>query len=186
VLRNQQDSKWRSKAAIYLAASTMAGGALGALLGSIGHLLSAELRISLGVFLGAVAFIVGVLDLAMRRIGLLQRDRETPQRWLDEGPTKWALRNGAMLGTGFGTRIGFWLWYAVPAASFLHGSWAAGALIYGSYAFVRAMWVWPILLWTGPRRGFVQTAEWLVRHRGAAKKLAAVQLVIVGAVGMLS
>lgn len=142
-------------------------------------------RFRIGLVLGPVAIAVGLLDLRKRALAVVQRDRETPQRWLSAGPTIWAVRNGSALGTGLGTRIGFWLWYVVPAAALLHGSVEAGALVYGTYGFVRAMWVWPILLWVGPRHGYDRVAQWFLTHRTEARKLAAVQLVAVGASAIL-
>lgn len=84
-----------------------------------------------GVYLGAS-------EALGRPLKLLHRDTETPQRWMNRGAWTWAAFNGASLGIGFTTRIGFALWYVVPAASLLAGSPFAGAMIYGVYGTVRS------------------------------------------------
>jgi hypothetical protein len=63
---------------------------------------------------------------------------------------EWAARNGLAMGTGFTTRIGFWLWYAVPVSALLSASVLEGAAIYGAYALVRGSS--PLLLIPNLRR----------------------------------
>ncbi len=71
------------------------------------------------------------------RFTLPQRDRETPQSWLDLGPVRWAVLNGSALGIGAGTRIGLWLWYAMPLIAAWRGDFVVGAAMFGSYGLSR-------------------------------------------------
>jgi hypothetical protein len=85
------------------------------------------------------------------------------------------MRNGSALGLGWSSRIGFWLWYVVPAAAVLSGSPLLGAA------------VWGIIL--GPARrlgGNDAFATWSLRRMGAARKLASATLVAVGAATMVA
>ena len=63
---------------------------------------------------------------------------ETNQGWLGIGPAVGAALNGAAMGAGFVTRIGYWLWYVIPVTCFLLASPRAGALVFGLYGLVRA------------------------------------------------
>lgn len=120
--------------------------ALGGLLGLAGSILSRDVRIGLASLLAVAAIVIGVLDMSTSNLKLMQCDRETPHRWLYVGPLRWATWNGAALGLGFTSRIGFWLWYVVPVSVVLSGDPALGALIYGSYGLVRGWSVWLHLL----------------------------------------
>lgn len=99
-------------------------------------------RIGSASLFAVVAVVVGVMDLSGRGLGLLQYNRETPRRWLYGRPLRWAMFNGAMLGAGFTSRIGFWLWYVVPISALLSGTPPIGAFIYGCYGLVRGWSVW--------------------------------------------
>jgi hypothetical protein len=68
---------------------------------------------------------------------LPQVNRETEQSLLGRGPLAWALANGSLLGLGFTSRIGYWIFYLVPVGCFVVGSPALGALIWGAYGFTR-------------------------------------------------
>ena len=67
----------------------------------------------------------------------LQINRETSQRLLERGPLKWSMINGGMLGLAVTSRIGFWLWYAVPTCAFACGTWLGGTVVYATYAGAR-------------------------------------------------
>lgn len=137
-MRNQAGRSWRTKLAIYILAAGSAAAAAGAALGAAGSLLSTELGAVLATLLGLVGVYLGASETVGRRLKLLQRDTETPQRWMEHGAFSWAALNGAALGVGFTTRIAFALWYVVPAASLLAGSPLVGATIYGAYGAARA------------------------------------------------
>jgi hypothetical protein len=97
--------------------------------------------------LGLAALVIGAAELAGRRPRLLQRDMETPQRWLYGSGLRWALLNGSALGIAITTRLGFSLWYVIPAGSFLTADPALGACIYGTYGFTRTASVYLLLRW---------------------------------------
>ncbi len=90
---------------------------------------------TLVAFAGCVAMSVELVS--GRRFRLPQRDRETPQRWLDLGPVRWAVLNGAALGVGAGTRIGMWLWFGMPLLIAWSGNIAFGAIVFGVYGALR-------------------------------------------------
>lgn len=124
--------------------AAVAGLLAGAAVGTLGTTLPEKVRVSIGV-LGAMMLALGSLT---TRIPLPQLNRETEQRLLHEGPLRWALINGALLGFGFTSRIGFWTWYFVPLTCFTSGSVLGGALVWGVYGLVRmlvavvaAMWM---------------------------------------------
>ena len=114
----------------------LAGAAAGAIVAAV---------VSLGgstgqLVAGAIAMLllpILSLDVIGIRIHLVQRNTETPKRWIDEGRYHWAFKNGAALGFGGSTRLGFWSWYLIPIAAGAAGSTPAGAMIWGGYAFVR-------------------------------------------------
>jgi uncharacterized membrane protein (Fun14 family) len=135
--RNQTKS-WRSKSVVFGVGGVAAGIACGGVLGWLGGwALAADERVGLAVIAASVAVVLGVVELAGRRVPLPQWNRETPQEWMDRGAFTGAFLNGAALGSGFATRIGFWLWYAVPVAALLSGSVVLGVALYGTYAAVR-------------------------------------------------
>jgi hypothetical protein len=178
VLRNQGGRIWVSKAAIYALASAVAGLVTGAALGTVGGLLPLNARLAVGSILAIAAIALGGLELSGRRTQPWQFDCETPQRWVDRGAWRWATRNGLTLGFGATSRIGFWLWYAIPLGAFLLGDPAAGAAIYGTYALVRALGAPAILL--GMMRLKTDVSDRLIQGYSSARVLAAGQLVFLG------
>ncbi|MGH3089787.1 MAG: hypothetical protein ACRDSJ_21115, partial [Rubrobacteraceae bacterium] len=149
-------------------------------LGAVGALLTFEFRLAVASLLGMAAVFVGILELSGRRVQLLQCNSETSPQWLDLGPLRWAIKNGLALGFGATSRIGFWLWYAVPAGSLLAGTPELGAIVYGTYGFARGMGAWGILL--GHYTASFDVSDWLFEHMKTAKRLAAGQLVFLGVV----
>jgi len=111
--------------------------------------------------------------------GWTQRPTQ-PQRWLGAGPLRWAFRNGAALGIGATTRIGFWLWYVVPVAALLVGRPALGAVVYGVYGLVRGGAVWPLILSLSRQPGATPLADRLLLYAPVARAIAAGQLLVVG------
>jgi hypothetical protein len=178
VLRNQRGKSWIGKATIYVLASAVAGLVAGAALGTAGGLLPLEIRVAAGSILAIAAVALGSLEVVGRRFQPLQFDCETPQRWVNRGPLRWAIRNGLTLGFGATSRIGFWLWYVIPLGAFLVGDPAAGAAIYGTYGLVRALGAPMILL--GTTRLERDISDRLIEGYAVARVLAASQLVFLG------
>lgn len=87
--------------------------------------------------------------------------------WVWRGPVLWPLLNGAALGFGATTRLGFWLWYAIPSGAFLMAEPAVGALIWGAYGFTRTGSA--VVFWYG--HAFQPDGEngmWIQRNAGTA------------------
>lgn len=123
------------------------GGALsGLLLGAAGSRVPLDLRLALSSVLAPIGIVLGGLESVGRGLRPLQCDRETPKRWVEDGSARWAMKNGLALGCGASSRVGFWLWYVIPAGAFLFGSAALGSLIYGTYGLTRGLGVWVFLL----------------------------------------
>lgn len=177
--RSQASSNWLSKAVVFSLSSAVGGLGTGVALGVAGSLIPPQVRTASGSLLAIVAIVVGGLELTGRHLRPPQCDRETPQRWVHAGPLRWALRNGLALGCGAATRLGFWLWYAIPAGALLAGRLDLGAAIYGTYGAARGVAVWGIILVLA-RRADNDITGWLVGHRGTARIVAAAQLVFLG------
>lgn len=169
---------WIGKAFVYVLSSTVAGLAAGAVLGAAGNLLSIDLRVAIGSMLAVAAIAVGGLELFGRHIQPVQFDCETPQRWVNRGPLRWATRNGLALGFGATSRIGFWLWYVVPLGAFLVGDPVLGMVIYGTYGLTRSLAAVFVVL--GMLISKTDASDWLLERYGDARILAAGQLVFVG------
>lgn len=138
-------------------------------------------RIAIASVLALVAVILGLLELGPRPWRVPQCDVETPQRWMNAGALRWALLNGVALGTGATSRIGFWLWYAIPISSLLVGDPLKGALIYGLYGLVRGWSVWTFLLL--PTRLGMRGDHfglWVVTHVELSRTIAAAHLIALG------
>jgi hypothetical protein len=178
VYRNQAGRSWITKAVVYSLSSALAGLVAGAVLGTAGSLLPLNVRFATGSILAVVAIAVGGLEFFGRRLQPPQFDCETPQRWIHRGPLRWATRNGLALGFGATSRIGFWLWYAVPLGAFLVGDPGVGAVIYGTYGLVRGLGAVFILLVM--LRSKIDISDWLIERYGAARILAAGQLALLG------
>lgn len=176
----QASSSWMGKATVYSLSSGVAGAATGALLGTLGSWLPESGRIAVASLLGIAAAILGGGELYYGRLRPMQCDRETPQRWLGAGALRWAARNGAALGIGATTRIGFWLWYAIPLAALLYGRPALGAVIYGLYGLVRGGAVWALILGMVLRPSTTPLAFRLLLHIAVARAAAAAVLLALG------
>ena len=176
--RNQAGRSWISKAAVYALASTVAGLVAGAFLGIVGGLLPLDIRLAVGSILAIAAIAVGSFELFGRRMQPLQFDCETPQRWVNKGAWRWATRNGLTLGFGATSRIGFWMWYAIPLGAFLFGNPVAGAVIYGAYGLARALGAVVIIL--GMMRLDEDISDRVMDGYDTARILAAGQLVFLG------
>jgi hypothetical protein len=170
---------------VYVVAGSTAGLLLGSLLGLGGGLLDGAVRAAIATIVSLAAIALGSLQLLGRGTGLLQCDRETPKVWVDRGALGWAIRNGAALGCGATSRIGFWAWYLVPVGAFLSGSPWVGAIVYGSYGFIRTFSAWPILV-AVRRRSQERVGARLLRAGWLARRVAAAQLVFVGVLVFVS
>lgn len=91
------------------------------------------MRVAAGTFL-AVLLILAPLTSPRR---LPQINRETEQSLLSRGPFVWALVNGFLLGVGFTSRLGYWIFYLFPLGCLVVGSPPLGALIWGTYGLTR-------------------------------------------------
>lgn len=140
VFRGRQFSNWRMRAGILALSAVLTGVGLGAALGWLGGVAGADVRAGVAAAFAVGGIAVSAVELARgRRLPLLQRSRETNRDWMRFGAAVSAAMNGVAMGAGFVTRIGYWLWYAVPVSAFAIGSPAAGALLFGVYALTRAI-----------------------------------------------
>ncbi|HEX2296420.1 MAG TPA: hypothetical protein VHN37_14075 [Actinomycetota bacterium] len=179
--RNQGTTSWITKAVLHALAGLTAGAAAGAALGLLGSRLPLDVRAAAAAVLGVTAVVVGAAELwSPRTRGPRGRDRETPQRWMDMGPLRWAARNGIALGLGFTSRLGFWLWFVVPLTGLLSGSLWVGALAYGLYGFSRTALPGAVMAAAIARPGW-EYDLWLLRRGMQARSLAAGNLVLTGA-----
>lgn len=144
------------KLAAYAGAGTVVGIAAGGVLGMVGSWIEPEIRAVIAVCLALVALFVALVELAGHRLRIVQIDRETPYGWLSPGPLSWAAKNGAAIGFGAGTRLGFWLWYAIPLGALLAGNPLVGGLGYGLYSLTRTLGAGVIIV-------MVQRAGWTAR-----------------------
>ena len=167
-----------SKAIVYSLSSALAGLVTGAVLGAVGGIFSLEFRLAVGSVLASAAVVVSSLELFGHRVQVPQFDCETPQRWVHKGPLRWATRNGLTLGFGATSRIEFWLWYVIPLGALLIGDPVFGALIYGTYGLIRGLGA--VLILVGMLGLKVDVSDWLIERYGAARVLAAGQLLLLG------
>lgn len=116
--------------------ATTVGAVTGAALGFTGSWLPVSVRNRVLMLAGFFAVFTAAMQ-AFRPFPLLQRNRETPMRWLRGSRLWWGVANGAMLGNGMFTRLGFALWYLLPVAVLSLGNAAWGAVIWGLYGLVR-------------------------------------------------
>lgn len=132
VHRMGRAARWQVKGLLGLGAGTIAAAAMGLAVGSLGEAVPSPVRAGVTTVAG-VALAVAIVT----RSPLPQFDRETPQSLLNRGPLVWATANGALLGLGLTNRIGFWLWYLIPIATFAMSSPVLGAALWGTYGFAR-------------------------------------------------
>lgn len=159
------------KAVVHTLAMVASGGVAGALLGLSGA------RSGFGALWVLTATALALAGLDLLRVPVWQRNRETPRNWMDYPGAVWGLLNGGALGVGLITRIGFWSWWLVPAASLLSGSAASGAVIYGAYALSRALGVLGLAA-VSIGRDYQRPALWLHYRRLQAQQLSAIILLI--------
>lgn len=184
--RGQGKSNWRTKGLLHGLAGFGAGALFGAALGGVGSLMGSPLRGQLVGLLAIPAVVVGAAEVVGRGIPLPDRKRETPQRWMHAGPLLWPILNGGALGLGVSSRIGVWLWYAVPLSSLLSGDVMIGATIFGAYGLVRGGI--PSLLFVRYRRATSSAVEFglaMMSKNGLLTRLCGAQLFLLGVVVLL-
>lgn len=137
VTRGHSTASPAGKALAGWSAATAAGAVVGAALGAVSATASDDARLALATLTGLLGLGFAVAALTGHPVPVLQRNTESPQRWLRLPPKVWSTANGAVLGLGFTSRLGSWAWYLVPVGALLSGSAAGGALVYGAYAFAR-------------------------------------------------
>lgn len=174
--------------AAFTLAAVVGAGLAGASLGALGNVMLREgARTTVAAVLGVVALAIGVLELTGHSPRIPQRDCETPREWLRRRRSLAAARNGFALGTGWSTRIGFWLWFVVPVGALLSRSPLIGLMLYAVYGFTRGMGPW-LLQMLGKAHGRLSAqrhpdfALWVMGRYRAMSILSAVQLVILGVV----
>ncbi|MDQ3936005.1 MAG: hypothetical protein M3340_15395 [Actinomycetota bacterium] len=169
---------------MFIAFSALGGVAAGTALGAVGDLVPATTRAAVATLIALGAVGVGVVETLGYRVRLPQCDRETPRDWVDQGPLRWAAKNGLALGHGASSRIGFPLWYAVPCAALLAGS-PAGVVIYGAYGLTRGLGALGIAL-AARRHPFEVITSWLTRHMRTARAVTSGALLSIGAVTIVA
>lgn len=116
-----------------LLSGTLGGATAGAAVGMAGNLVSRDGTITAGTVF-ALALVVAPMVSPQR---LPEVNRETDQSLLSLGPFRWAAANGFLLGLGFTSRIGYWIFYLVPVGCLVARSPAFGAVIWTTYGFTR-------------------------------------------------
>jgi hypothetical protein len=170
--------------ALYTMTSGLAGTAAGAAAGWLGAHVPGESRVAAATVAGAVLAGLAAANLAgWLEKPPLQCDRETPQRWVRQGALPWALKNGAALGFGAFTRLGFALWYVVPAGAVLLGSPAAGALLWGLYGLLRGGGA--VAIWVAQTRRPSFDVLWLGEQRRRAEVVTGSYLLVLGSTAFI-
>ncbi len=172
--------------AVFAASAALGGAVAGFTLGHFGSMLPPFLRQALAVAFAVGAVSVGVLELRGKRILPRQIDRETP---LFSGALRHvaAVTNGFSLGVGALSRIGFWLWYAVPFGALVVAQPVAGCIVYGTYGALRGISPAVVVAITAFRttRGTNMYDEWswrLIRREPVARRVAGATLAVIGLV----
>jgi len=180
-MRNQAGSNWIVKASVFSLSTTLAGIVSGLVFSFVGSVVPIDIRLAFASLLSLVGIVIASLELGGRRLQLLQCNRETPQNWVHKGPIHWAIQNGLALGSGFANRLGFWLWYVIPAGAFFVGIPLYGAILYGVYGFVRGVMVWVLIY--GPAKKYGEEfGDRLIGYNRVARLITTGQLLLLGIV----
>lgn len=169
---------------LFALSSAVGGLAAGIILGTLGSALPAQMRIALGFVFALAATALALTELTGHRVAIAQCSRETPQRWVHAGASRWAVLNGLALGCGATSRLGFWSWYAIPASSILLGDLWLGAVVFGAYGLSRGLGAWILLIWSSlsPTTKFDDIARLLLQRYPAARQVMAWHLLLLGGV----
>lgn len=182
--RNQVGAKWWEKSLVFLIACLVGAMSSGIVIGFFGSQLAARVRIALALVLCVAGIILAALQIMGVRLRLPQRDCETTQRWVHLGALRWATINGLSLGCGAFTRIGFWIWYAIPFSALISGSPCIGCIIYGVYGFIRG--VMPLMLILGTGHKSTDIGNTLLSFRRSAERLTTFLLGLLCVIGVLT
>lgn len=139
--------------------------------------MSIEARVSIAVLGGLLLGLASVV----RQIPMPQLNRETEQALLHRGPLQWAVLNGALLGLGFTSRIGFWTWYLIPLTCLTGGSSRAGVVIWGSYGLIRMGVTVAAAVWMRLVPAMVVVSDALLNGRGFARRTTRVAALVLAA-----
>jgi hypothetical protein len=174
--------RWMPLSTVYVSSAMLASSATGSLLGVSGAMVSQPTRDALLSMAAFALLALGILDLANHPVRLIQFDRGRPHPSANSSPLKWTIKNGSALGTGFSSRIGFWMWFLIPVSSYWTGDFAKGAFVFGVYGLCRSASVWLVAKAFHRRLGKqVGTEVWLVSQVGNASMISSFVAVLVGA-----
>lgn len=183
--RGRSQAPLGAKASVFVLAGTVAGAAAGAVLGAVGSQVPPPARVALATLSAVAAIVIAALALRGGAPRLPEVDHETPYRWLHSTPLRWAAMNGATLGLGMRSRLGFALWYAIPLGALILGDVVAGAVLYGTYSLVRSLG--PLVILRSARsRGLTRATVAVLRRGDTARAVAAGQLLALGVAVMLA
>jgi hypothetical protein len=133
-------SRWAVTVIAFASAATVAGAALGALLGAAGQILLAP-GIGFEGRLGALAAVLAAaaaLDAAA--VAIPGPRRQVNERWLDEyRGWVYGVAYGSQLGVGISTVVTSAATYAAIAAALLSARPFQGALVVGAYGAIRGL-----------------------------------------------
>jgi hypothetical protein len=174
---------WWGKAAVFGFASTSSGVVIGSLLGLVGATIGSEIRVAAATAAAIGGVFLSLMGLSGHQLKVLEIGRETPQQWLEHGPIYWAIVNGAALGIGGTSRIGFWLWYAIPVGALLLGHPLLSAVVFGVYGAARGFAAWVGLALDNPHRDI---AGWLIGRYKVAHTLGMRYLLSMSVAGIFS
>jgi hypothetical protein len=170
---------------VTIGSAAVAGALAGLALGYLGQQLPEAARRDAVIILAALWVIAGAIEALRGRVPLVELDRETPRTWADRSAIGWAVKNGASLGVGATTRVGFPAWYAVPTLCLLFASPTLGVAAYGSYAVTRVASVL-LLTYAARRSGFEIMAREVFSLKPVTRQVAGGVLLALGTALLLA
>ena len=162
-------STWGVTVTAFAIGATVAAGALGAVLGSIGsavlEAVSAKPRL---ITLALVLAVAAMLDL--RRARVPGPIRQVDERWLDQfRGWVYGLGYGAQLGIGLTTVVSSAATYVAVVAATLSGSALRGAVVLGCFGLTRGLTPLATARIEDPAR-LMNMHAWLERVRGPVRR----------------
>jgi len=153
------------------------------MLGAVMYLLAYWINLSsrgiLVMGIGCLLLVTGLIEISGRRVPLVQWNRETPRSWVSGSLTTWTVKNGAILGSGVFTRLGFAGWYLMPCVVLVSPNLALSVLVFGAYGLTRTACVFDTLSVVN-RRGFALAARSILGERDNARIWSAILVAGVG------
>lgn len=186
--RSRQNT-WAITIAIYAVGSALGGAVVGALFGTAGWFIAANVPygrdVALVAFLG-VALVALTNDFGLSHVPLPHLRRQVDDRWLSLY-RRWVYAGGfgLQLGAGLITHVVSAATYATFAAAFATGSPSIGALIGGVYGAVRgatALATWP----ARSQRGLLQVNRWAYESERVVRTLTLRSLQLVTTISALA